>query len=158
MKIVSEIRAALGERWLPQIYEYKIRPLRTRSFELQIPERESEPQIMHTLLGVELKVGRRRFQSPDLATARYLCVFARLGCRKVAVPYDITRISGLADELETAWHQMLLIFEHEIGQVSASAKGRARAAVVRAVRDEIAGIGAGEKMPLFNRSTKQRKN
>jgi hypothetical protein len=31
---------------------------------------------------------------PDLATARYLAIFARVGCQAVAVPYDITKRRG----------------------------------------------------------------
>src|SRR4029450_9439477 len=110
MQLVSEIRALVGDQWLPQIYEDKIRTSRTRSFELPIKPRENDPQILHTLLGVELKIGKARVACPDLATARYLSVFARIGCPKVAVPYDITILSGIADEFETAWYRMLLVF------------------------------------------------
>ncbi len=69
--------------------------------------------IQHTLLGVELKLGRKRLLCPDLATARYLSVFARIGCQDVAVPYDITKISHLADELESSWYRMLLLADQE---------------------------------------------
>ena len=65
--------------------------------------RENQAEIQYTLLGIELKVGKRRFACPDLATARYMRVFARIGCREFAVPYDITQISAAADELETSW-------------------------------------------------------
>lgn len=157
MNLVTRIRAELGEQWIPQIYEDNVRPQRTRSFEFDIPERECSPEILHTLLGVELKIGKARVASPDLATARYLYVFARLGCQKVAVPYDITKLSGLADELETAWHKMLLLFERATATDSAQTKGRIRAALIRTIREEIHRIGAGELMPLFNKSTKQRK-
>jgi NADH-quinone oxidoreductase subunit N len=34
MQFVSEIRARLADQWIPQIYEEKIRPQRTRSFDL----------------------------------------------------------------------------------------------------------------------------
>jgi len=129
--------------------------MRTRSIELNFPERENDPQIMHTLLGVELKVGRKRISCPDLANARYLAVFARIGCKEVAVPYDITKLSALADELETGWHRLKLMFD---AGNKLSPSGRAWSAVIRSLRDEIRAIGAGTKMPLFNRSTKQRPN
>jgi hypothetical protein len=45
--------------------------------------------------------------------SRYLSVFARIGCRKVAVPYDISILPAIADELETCWHRMLLIIEKD---------------------------------------------
>ncbi len=156
MKPVSEIRTRLGETWLPQIYEDRIRTQRTRSMALDVPARENRPEILHTLLGIELKIGKIRIACPDLAMARYLCVFASLGCQEVAVPYDITQLSGIADELETAWQRMLLVFEDSLASDSAQSAGRKRAALIRAVRDEIDRIGAGDRMPLFNRSTKQR--
>ena len=46
----------------------------------------------------------------------YLSVFARAGCEEVAVPYDITRVSLFADELESSWHRMLLLADHEAAQ------------------------------------------
>ena len=156
MQLVSEIRARVGDEWIPQIYEQKIRIGRTRSFELPARPRENDPQIFHTLLGVELKIGKARVACPDLATARYLSVFARMGCPKVAVPYDITQLSGIADELETAWHRMLLVFHEVTKTANPQARGRQRAALIRALREEVSKIGAGAAMPLFNKRTKQR--
>lgn len=139
-----------------EIYAEKIRPLRTRSCTLDIPERENEPEILHTLLGIELKVGRRRFACPDLATARYMQVFARLGCREFAIPYDITKISVLADELETAWQRMVLALEADVHAKSAIGKKRARTHLLNSVRKRLGSIGPGDIMPLFKQSTKQR--
>ena len=158
MQLVSEIRARLGDQWIPQIYEDKIRAGRTRSFELPVKPRENDPQILHTLLGVELKIGKARVSCPDLATARYLSVFARIGCPKVAVPYDITMLSGIADELETAWHRMLLLFHEGTKSADPQVRGRQRAALIRALREEVSKIGAGAAMPLFNKPTKQRRD
>ena len=158
MQLVSEMRARLADQWIPQIYEEKIRVGRTRSFDLPIKPRENDPQILHTLLGVELKIGKARVACPDLATARYLSVFARLGCPKVAVPYDITRLSGLADELDSAWHRMLLIFHDATKTANPQQKGRQRSSLIRFLREEIVKIGAGSAMPLFNKPTKQRRN
>lgn len=157
MAVVDEIKKDLSEAWIPQIYKEKIRSQRTRSHELDVPQRENRAIIQHTLLGVELKVGNKRFSCPDLSTARYLQVFAWLGCTEVAVPYDITRISSLADELESSWHKMLLLVEKETRGKTPAVRGRLRASLIREVRHEIAEIGAGELMPEFKRSTKQRR-
>ncbi|MGD9562786.1 MAG: hypothetical protein AB7F88_12420 [Pyrinomonadaceae bacterium] len=144
----------LQDAWIPAIYRDRVRTQRTRSYEMDIPERENKADILFTLLGIDLKVGNRRFACPDLATARYLQTFARLGCGSVAVPYDITKISVLADELEVAWHKMLLQNKQCNADSSPQALGRARAALIRQVRAEIAELGAGEKMPEFkSRST-----
>lgn len=138
------------------IYAEKIRTLRTRSCTLEIPERENEVQILHTLLGVELKVGRRRFASPDLATARYMRVFARLGCRSFAIPYDITKISTLADELETVWQRALLMLETKSGGGTDRELKLSRSQLFKSIRSRIAAIGPGDRMPEFKQSTKQR--
>lgn len=138
------------------IYSEKIRTLRTRSCEMEIPERENDVQILHTLLGIELKVGRRRFSCPDLATARYMRVFARLGCRSFAIPYDITKISTLADELETVWQRTHLRLTTDAGKTDALLK-RERSRTIREIRKAIDEIGPGDRMPEFKQSTKQRK-
>jgi hypothetical protein len=156
MKTLTSIIEQLRDAWIPAIYREKVRTQRTRSYEMEIPERENAPEILHTLLGIELKVGKRRLACPDLATARYLTVFARLGCRSVAIPYDITKISILADELEVAWHKLVLRNEELNSGKLPQAVGRSRSALIKQVRSELAEIGAGEKMPEFKRSTKQR--
>lgn len=156
MSDVNKIRNDLREDWIPQIYAEQVRPQRTRSFEFDVPERESKAEILHTLLGIELKVGKKRNGCPDLATARYLRVFARIGCRRVAIPYDITKISVIADHLEVAWHKLLLFAEENARNKTPQAKGRMRSALIRQVRVEIKELGAGESMPEFKQSTRQR--
>lgn len=156
MNLIETIRAQLSEHWIPDTYANRVRPGRTRSHHFDIPERENRAEIMFTLLGVELKVGNKRFACPDLSTARYLQVFARLGCRDIAVPYDITQISPVADELETAWQRMMLVIANECSGHSAQTIGKTRAALIRQIRQEMAEIGAGEMMPEFKKSTKQR--
>ena len=146
----------LKDYWIPLIYSEKVRKQRTRSFELDVPERENTAEILFTLLGIELKVGKNRFSCPDLATARYLRVFARIGCRNIAIPYDITKISVIADELEVAWHKLLLLHDRSTGEKSPQAKGRARSALIRELRREINELGAGDAMPEFKNSTRQR--
>jgi hypothetical protein len=158
MEAIAKIRVEIGSDWIPDIYSESIRPLRTRSFEMDIPERENRPEIFETLLGMELKVGRRRFACPDANTARYLYVYASLGCRKIAVPYDITALGGLAERLEQAWNKTVEVLEKHTQGLSPQQKGRVRAALIRSMRDEINAAGAGDLMPLFNRSTKQRQD
>jgi hypothetical protein len=156
METAAEIREKLGEEWIPAIYREKVRTQRTRAYHLNIPPAEHRAEIYHTLLGIELKIGNKRFSCPDLSTARYLQVFARIGCQDVAVPYDITKISTLADELEIAWHKTLLFFEDLTKSKVASAKGRRRSGLIKEIRQEIEAIGAGSLMPEFKQSTKQR--
>jgi len=145
---IDELKNNLGEFWIPTIYADKIRSNRTRALSMNIPEKPNAPEILHTLLGVELKVGKLRISCPDLSTARYLQVFTRIGVRDVAIPYDISRISTLADDLETGWQRMALLLADE--------PARTRNAAIRSVREAINEIGAGEAMPAFDTPTRQR--
>jgi hypothetical protein len=145
----QQIRERLGDAWLPRIYRERILKLRTRSYHFEIAGTPKRILIQHTLLGVELKVGRKRLLCPDLATARYLSVFARLGCQDVALPYDITRISQLADELESSWYRMLLLVDQETKTKSAGFRNRLRGSLVAQIRAEIAAAGAGTRIPEF---------
>jgi hypothetical protein len=147
----------LGDTWLPNIYQ-RVLGLRTRSYSFPEHKISGRVSIQHTLLGVELKIGRRRVLCPDLATARYLQVFARLGCNEVAVPYDITRISRLADELDSSWHRMLVLIDHQTRDRTENFRVRLRALLFANIRKEILAAGPGTRIPEFKRSTKQIRN
>ena len=90
---------------------------------------------------------------PDLATARYLSVFARTGCSSIAIPYDITKISQVADELESSWHRMLLLAD----QLSRNpvSQTRIRKMLIVRVRDELTAAGSGPRNPEFEDNTKK---
>jgi hypothetical protein len=145
----------MGETWLPRIYRDRILKMRTRSYEFAALPANPAPQIHHTLLGIELKVGRRRMLCPDLATARYLSVFARAGCRTAAIPYDITRISQVADELESSWHRMFLLADQLAG--SSASQTRIRKMLIARVREEVTAAGPGPRNPEFEQNTKKRR-
>ena len=152
----EQVKRELGDAWLPHIYRDRVRSKRTRSYRFAGLTRKTHVEIQHTLLGVELKTGRRRLLCPDLATARYLSVFARAGCEEVAVPYDITRISQLADELESSWHRMFLLAEHRAADKSESFKTRVGRILIDKIKVEVDEAGAGSSMPEFKQSTRQR--
>jgi hypothetical protein len=83
-------------------------------------------------------------------------VFARLGCRSFAIPYDITKISTLADELETVWQRALLMLETKSAGGTDQELKRNRSLLFKSIRSRIADIGPGDLMPEFKQSTKQR--
>jgi hypothetical protein len=155
--VAAEIKGSLGAAWLPTIYRERIRTQRTRAFRLGPLPKGSRVAIQHTLLGVELKVGRRRILCPDLSTARYLAVFAHVGSAEVAVPYDITQVSRFADELESAWHRLLLLIDHRAAARTDLFRSRLRTALVGEARKEIEAAGAGALIPQFNQNTRQRR-
>lgn len=155
---VEAIRAEMGEEWLPVIYRDRILPLRTRAHHLDLKPGKQAIEVQQTLLGVELKIGRRRMACPDYATARYLSVFARAGCPDVAVPYDITKISHLADALESSWQRMLLLVERDARERGPQSLARLRGLLLAEVREEIGALGAGTAIPRFNQNTRQRRS
>lgn len=124
---------------------------------MDVRERENSAEIQYTLLGIELKIGKRRFACPDLATARYMRVMARAGCRDFAIPYDITQISAAADEIETSWQRTLIT----VGEITRGKRptivSATRSKLVKAIREELREIGPGDAMPTFDRETKQRR-
>lgn len=155
--IVTEIARQLDDKSIPAIYRNKILSQRTRQYELRAPAKKLQVEVLHTLLGIELKIGNRRLLCPDLATARYLTVFARLGCELIAVPYDITQISWIADELESSWHRMILLIEHFTDGRNQRLRNSVRRRLFEMARSEIVELGAGAKFPEFTTATSQRK-
>ncbi|MFT3743969.1 MAG: hypothetical protein QM785_06695 [Pyrinomonadaceae bacterium] len=156
MDIADEIAAELADEWLPNIYREKIRSQRTRSIAIAVPAKLNIAEIQYTLLGIELKVGKTRFACPDLATARYMRVFARIGCGEFAIPYDITKISTAADELETSWQRSLLLLDEIAKGSSPRSIATQRARLTKTIRSELVEIGPGDAMPAFDRETRQR--
>jgi len=150
----KRIQIELAESWLPRIYRDRVLKLRTRSYHFD--RLKGTVAIQHTLLGEELKVGRTRLLCPDLVTARYLAVFARAGCNDVAIPYDITKISRLADEMESSWFRMLLLVDEAARQTNMRVRARLRTLLFATIQAEILAAGAGTRIPEFKQSTRQR--
>lgn len=153
--IAAEVTHRLGDSSIPAIYRDKIRPQRTRQYELRASTKKQSVEVLHTLLGIELKVGNRRLLCPDLATARYLSVFAKLGCSLIAVPYDITQISWIADELESSWHRMMLLIDHLADGRSDKFRALVRHRLIGEARAAIDSVGAGSRFPEFNQLKRQ---
>jgi hypothetical protein len=146
---LNRIEERLGESWLPKIYRERVLKLRTRSYQFPATAKPAQPEIHHTLLGIELKIGKHRLLCPDLATARYLAIFARMGCRVVAIPYDITKISLAADELESSWRRMFLLADELTKERGAAFRTRLRQQLIGKVRAEIDEAGPGTRVPEF---------
>jgi hypothetical protein len=73
------------------------------------------------------------------------------------VPYDITQISWIADELESSWHRMMLLVDHFTDGRSERLRNSVRRRLLEQARVEIVGLGAGPIFPEFNQSTRQRR-
>jgi hypothetical protein len=110
-QLVEQVEAALGENGIATIYRDRVCSQRTRRVSLPKGSGPARVEVLHTLLGIELQVGRTRLFCPDLPTARYLSLFAQLGVETVAIPYDISRIPPLVEDLESSWFRMLRMTE-----------------------------------------------
>lgn len=155
-EIVAHVNRLLEGATVSEVYRECVLSDRTRRYELGLSKVQANVEILHTLLGIELKIGRRRLLCPDLATARFLRVFARIGVETIAIPYDITRISRAADELESAWHRAVLLAEHASAGRSERLKSLVRKLLADGMRASIQKLGAGPKKPAFLQSTRQR--
>lgn len=154
--IVMEVGRLMEGSTVADVYRNRVLSDRTRRYELNLAKAPASVEILHTLLGIELKIGQRRLLCPDLATARFLQVFARIGVAAVAIPYDITQVSRVADELESAWHRAMLLAEHASTGRSDRLKSRVQRAIANDLRVAVTTLGAGSKRPVFLQSTRQR--
>lgn len=155
--LAANILERLSANTIAGLYRDKVRSQRTRSYQLKATRKTVAVDVHHTLFGIELKIGKRRVSCPDLGTARFLTVFARLGIDELAVPYDITQISHLADLLESSWKNMLMLAELSTTGMSKTMQRRVLRILIDRQRDEVRSAGAGPAIPEFNQNTRQRR-
>lgn len=122
---------------------------RSRNYHLPALRARVRPEILHTLLGIEIRLARKRLPCPDLATARYLSIFARIGVWRVALPYDITRVSGLADELETILERGLLLATSGEGGKGLSAIRQRKKSFLDRLKRALEGLESKPDYPAF---------
>ena len=80
----AQVRADLNETWLPNIYRRRVRSKATRAYQFEGLGNNARVAIQHTLLGVELKAGRRRLLCRFSTTASYVLISS-----PVAVAFSI---------------------------------------------------------------------
>jgi hypothetical protein len=148
-QIADEIKMALADATIDVIYRDRVLTGRSRRYNLPRVRPESQIEITHTLLGIELKIGKRKLLCPDYATARYLSIFARLGGGAVAVPYDITSISAIADAMESSLQRMLLLAELLTPDRSSRIKVLVKRRLAADINEAVASFGAGSPFPEF---------
>jgi hypothetical protein len=85
---------------LVEIYRQKVLPQTTRT--IRLLGKKSSAQIIHTLLGYEVRAAYKRIQCPDLVTAQYIRLFSEIGCHSIKLPYDPTLTAQLIPEFEAA--------------------------------------------------------
>ena len=99
VRLLEEL-SSKGVRSIVEIYRHEVLPARTRS--IRLLGRKCDARVVNTLLGFEVKASVRRILCPDQVTARYLKIFAELGCPRIRVPYDPTLTSRIVPEIEAS--------------------------------------------------------
>ena len=56
--IVAEISRQLKDQSITAIYQSRVLSQRTRQYELKASIKKAEVEVLHTLLGIELKIGK----------------------------------------------------------------------------------------------------
>jgi hypothetical protein len=91
---------ALGTANIVETYRLQVLPIKTRCIHLL--GHKTPARIIETLLGCEVKASYKRIHCPDRVTARYVKLFAELGCRTIRLPYDPTVTAALIPGFEQA--------------------------------------------------------
>ncbi len=138
-----EIRKQIEE--IGQLYVNRVLSQRTRRVPLL--GRKCQPHIMYTFLGFEVKMGRKRVTCPDMATARYLKIFAELGMDSVQIPYDPSQTARIVPLLETAFDRIKAsLSKQECDRVQFQAVLRR---MYKELRDELKGGKKADRRPTF---------
>lgn len=73
--------------------------------------RRCSPRIFNTFLGYEIIAASKRIICPDMTTAEYLKIFAEIGMKEVAIPYNIVRTGEYLQQLQKAFASLKLILD-----------------------------------------------
>jgi len=141
---MNETGATEKIRELVQMYAGRVLAVRHRQVLLR--GRKCRATIMHTLLGYEVKAGRKRITCPDLITARYLRAFAEIGLATVRIPYDPTVTKGMVSELES----ILETIRNAAGQAPDSCRRayrKLRHVLQKAEQEQLTGILVSRRSP-----------
>lgn len=84
--------------------------------------RRCSPEIFNTFLGYEIIAAGKRIICPDMTTARYIQIFAEIGLKEVAIPYDVTRTQEILPNLERAFASLKLILNFFTDQLLSKAE------------------------------------
>jgi hypothetical protein len=114
---------------------YASRTLNQRHRVVVLRGRKCRARIMYTLLGYEVKAGRRRITCPDLVTARYLRLFAEIGMPDIRMPYDPTVTAAVLPELEALFEKALQ--QRRAEHADTASEGRAIRRMYREIREAL---------------------
>jgi hypothetical protein len=101
--LVQNVLGRIGEDNLAIFYKDRIAAVPCYSFDL--PKSEEPIKIENSLFGWRLKIGRKTIDCSSEAQARYLRVFAEMGCDQTLVPKDDAYLSSIVNQWESLFEK-----------------------------------------------------
>jgi len=101
--LTQNILDRIGEDNLATFYQHRIASV--PCYSLDLPKPEEPIKIENSLFGWRLKIGKKTIDCPSEAQARYLRVFAEMGCDQTLVPKDDAYLSSIVNQWETLFEK-----------------------------------------------------
>jgi type I restriction enzyme M protein len=101
--LAQNVLDRIGEDNLATFYKHRIAAV--PCYSLDLPKPEKPIKIENSLFGWRLKIGKKTIDCPNEAQARYLRVFAEMGCDQTLVPKDDAYLSSIVNQWESLFEK-----------------------------------------------------
>ena len=101
--LVQNVLDRIGEDNLATFYKDRIATV--PCYSLDLPKPEEPIEIENLLFGWRLKIGKKAIDCSSEAQARYLRVFAEMGCDQTLVPKDDDYLSSIVNQWESLFEK-----------------------------------------------------
>jgi len=101
--LTQNILDRIGEDNLATFYKHRIAAV--PCYGLDLPKPEEPIKIENSLFGWRLKIGKKAIDCSSEAQARYLRVFAEMGCDQTLVPKDDAYLSSIINQWESLFEK-----------------------------------------------------
>jgi len=101
--LVQNVLDRIGEDNLATFYKDRIATV--PCYSLDLPKPEEPIEIENLLFGWRLKIGKKAIDCSSETQARYLRVFAEMGCDQTLVPKDDTYLSSIVNHWESLFEK-----------------------------------------------------
>jgi type I restriction enzyme M protein len=101
--LVQNVLDRIGEDNLVTFYQHRIAAV--PCYSLDLPKPEEPIEIENSLFGWRLQIGKKAIDCSSEAQARYLRVFAELGCDQTLVPKDDAYLSSIMNQWESLFEK-----------------------------------------------------
>jgi hypothetical protein len=101
--LTQNILDRIGEDNLATFYQHRIATV--PCYSLDLPKPEEPIEIENLLFGWRLKIGKKAIDCSSETQARYLRVFAEMGCDQTLVPKDDAYLSSIVNQWESLFEK-----------------------------------------------------